>query len=320
MITQPLSFEKNVFELEKRLSELQQVYAGGELDVAEEIEKLQARVKKLLTEIYSKLTPWQKAQVSRHPDRPHASEYISLIFQEFIELHGDRCFRDDPSIMGGLATLEGKTCVVIGHQKGRTTKEKIFRNFGMSHPEGYRKAMRLMEIAERFGKPLITFVDTPGAYPGIEAEERGQAEAIAESISAMARLAVPIVVAIIGEGGSGGALALAVGDRVVMQEFSVYSVISPEGCASILWRNGSKAEEAAGLLKMTAPDIFQAGVVDDIVKEPLGGAHRNHEAAAKSLKESLVKHLKSLEESPTEEIVKKRSERYRRLGPFTDKV
>ncbi len=319
MITQPLDFERSIFDLEKRISELQQELSSGELGVSEEIEKLQARVKKLLVETFSKLTPWQKAQLSRHPNRPHTYDYLNLIFKDFVELHGDRVFKDDPAIMGGLAALERKTCVVIGHQKGRTTKEKIYRNFGMSHPEGYRKAIRLMKIAERFNKPLITFVDTPGAYPGIEAEERGQAEAIAASIYTMVTLKTPVVVAIIGEGGSGGAIALAVGDRVVMMEYGIYSVISPEGCASILWKDGNKAQEAASLLKLTAPEILQAGVIDDVVKEPLGGAHRDYEGAAQFLKESILRYLKETEAIPLNELLKKRLERYRSIGPYKEK-
>jgi len=320
MITQPLDFEKPIFELEKRISELQHLSSVGEIDTAEEVEKLQARVKKLLTETFSRLTPWQIAQLSRHPDRPHTQDYFSLIFEDFIELHGDRCFRDDPSIVGGMAVLGGRSCIIIGHQKGRTTKENIQRNFGMPHPEGYRKAIRLMELAERFKKPLITFIDTPGAFPGIEAEERGQAEAIARSISTMTGLAAPIIVAIIGEGGSGGALALAVGDRVLMMEHATYSVISPEGCASILWRDGDRAEKAAPLLKMTAQELIQSqGIIDEIVKEPLGGAHRDSEGAAKLLKDALLKHMKELDGISIEELPKRRFERYRKIGPFTEK-
>lgn len=316
---QPLDFERNIFELEKKLADLQQAHSAGELDVAEDIERLRARVKKLIVETYSRLSPWQKVLVSRHPDRPHTKDYLAAIFQDFIELHGDRCFRDDPSVVGGLAVLEGQPCVVIGHQKGRTTKEKIFRNFGSPHPEGYRKAIRLMGLAERFNKPLITFVDTQGAYPGIEAEERGQAEAIARSIAAMTALAAPIIVAIIGEGGSGGALALAVGDRTLMMEYATFSVISPEGCSSILWRAGHRAEEAASLLKLTAGDILQAGVADRIVKEPLGGAHRDPDLAARLLKEALVNSVKELKDISVKDLVKMRYDRYRRIGPYIER-
>jgi len=252
MINQPLDFEKNITELEKKIEELKQLYKSGNVDIADEIARLEKKVNKMLTEIYSKVTPWQQTQIARHQQRPYFFDYVNLIFSNFIELHGDRMYGDDPAICGGFATFRERTVMLIGHQKGRTAKEKSYRNFGMPHPEGYRKAIRLLKLAERFKKPVITFIDTPGAFPGIGAEERNQAEAIASSIATMLNLRVPIISIVIGEGGSGGALAIGVCDRLLMLQYSIYSVISPEGCASILWRDTNRASEAAEYLKLTA--------------------------------------------------------------------
>ncbi|HEY5974160.1 MAG TPA: acetyl-CoA carboxylase carboxyltransferase subunit alpha, partial [Geobacteraceae bacterium] len=274
-----MEFEKPLVELEKKIQELAELSATG-LDLSSEIAKLEKRAQGMRGEIFANLSRWQTAQIARHINRPFTMDYLNLIFTDFIELHGDRLFGDDHAIVGGLAKLDGEPVVVIGHQKGRDTKEKVYRNFGMPNPEGYRKALRLMQLAEQFKLPIVTFVDTPGAYPGIGAEERGQAEAIARNLREMASLTVPIVVVITGEGGSGGALAIAVGDRVLMLEHSVYAVISPEGCAAILWSDGTKGEQAAEALKLTAKDIKELDVIDEIVKEPVGGAHRDHQAMA----------------------------------------
>src|SRR5512141_363621 len=284
-----MEFEKPLMELEKKIEEL--AVMSETMDLSAEIAKLEQKAEKVREEIFSGLSRWQTAQVARHPNRPFTLDYLNLIFTDFIELHGDRLFGDDHAIVGGLARLDNEPVMVIGHQKGRDTKEKVYRNFGMPNPEGYRKALRLMEMAERFKMPSLTFVDTPGAFPGIGAEERGQAEAIARNLREMASLTVPIIVVITGEGGSGGALAIAVGDRILMLQHSVYAVISPEGCAAILWSDGTKGEQAAEALKLTAKDIKELEVIDDIVKEPLGGAHRDHEAMAKNLHEALSRNL-----------------------------
>lgn len=314
-----LEFEKPIEEIERKIEELRQFSSGDEEIIKKEIEKLRKKMMKLQEEIFSNLTPWQKTLLSRHPNRPYTMDYITMIFDEFIELHGDRLFRDDPAIVGGLAKLNNQTVMVIGHQKGRTTKEKLFRNFGMAHPEGYRKALRLMKLAEGFKKPIISFIDTPGAYPGIGAEERGQAEAIAVNLREMASLKVPIIIAVIGEGGSGGALAIGVGDRILMMEYAIYSVISPEGCASILWRDSAKAPEAASAMKITAQDLYELGVIDEIVKEPLGGAHSNYEEAAKNLKDAIEKHLGELMEIPFDELPFLRYKKYKAMGAFYER-
>src|SRR3989304_10234493 len=310
-LQQFLEFEKSIVELENRIEELKIFAAEQKVDNSYEIERLSREVVQLKTEIFSNLTPWQITQLARHPLRPYTLDYIPLIFNDFVELHGDRNFRDDPAIVGGFAMLEDQTVMIIGHQKGRTTKEKVFRNFGMPNPEGYRKALRLMSMAERFKKPIITFIDTPGAFPGIGAEERGQAEAIAKNLMVMSRFKVPIIVVVIGEGGSGGALAIGVGDRGLMLEYPTYSVISPEGCAAILWKDGSKADIAARALKITAKDLYKFGIIDEIVKEPLGGAHQNIDVMATTLKETLVRSLHELKKVSLDDLLDKRYKKYR---------
>src|SRR5947207_762570 len=287
MATHTLDFERPLLELERQIDEMKRVTGDTAVDVSKELAALERKLAELRGEIYRNLTPMQRVQVARHPKRPYTLDYVSTVFTDFVELHGDRLFRDDPGIVGGWARLDGMSVMLIGHQKGRDTKENLHRNFGMAHPEGYRKALRLMGLAEKFGAPVITLVDTPGAYPGLGAEERGQAEAIAVNLREMARLETPIVTAVIGEGGSGGALAIAVADVVMMFENSIYSVISPEGCASILWRDGKKSALAADALKLTASDLTRFGVVDGVLPEPLGGAHRDPEAAARTLADAL---------------------------------
>jgi acetyl-CoA carboxylase carboxyl transferase subunit alpha len=306
-----MEFEKPLMELEKKIEEL--AVLSESMDLSAEITKLEKRADKMRAEIFSNLSRWQTAQIARHINRPFTMDYLNLIFTEFTELHGDRLFGDDHAIVGGTARLDGEAVMVIGHQKGRDTKEKVYRNFGMPNPEGYRKALRLMKMAEQFKLPVITFVDTPGAFPGIGAEERGQAEAIARNLREMASLTVPIIVVITGEGGSGGALAIAVGDRILMLEYSVYAVISPEGCAAILWSDGTKGEQAAEALKLTAQDIKELDVIDEIIKEPLGGAHRDHAAMAKSLHEALSRNLAELKRLSPESLVEERYQKFRRM-------
>jgi acetyl-CoA carboxylase carboxyl transferase subunit alpha len=312
-----LDFEKPIMELERKLNELT-AFSSDAVDLKGEVGKLEKKVEKLRGEIFSNLTRWQTAQVARHNNRPFTMDYINLIFTEFIELHGDRNYGDDHAIVGGLARLDGQPVMVIGHQKGRDTKEKVFRNFGMPNPEGYRKALRLMEMAKRFKLPIITIVDTPGAFPGIGAEERGQAEAIARNLREMSRLPVPIIVAVTGEGGSGGALGIAVGDRILMLEFAIYSVISPEGCAAILWSDGTKGAQAAESLKLTARDIKELEVIDEIVKEPLGGAHRDHKAAAKMLHEAISRNLKEMLTIAPKRLVEDRYKKFRKMSRFIE--
>jgi len=316
-LNQYLDFEKPIVELEEKLRELQE-FSTASVNLRTEISRLEKKVEKMREEVFSNLTRWQKVQLARHINRPFTMDYIRLIFTDFIELHGDRKFADDHAIVAGLARLGGEPVMVIGHQKGRDTKEKVYRNFGMPNPEGYRKALRLMEMAERFQLPIITFVDTPGAFPGIGAEERGQAEAIARNLMEMSRLHTPIVVVVTGEGGSGGALAIAVGDRILMLEHSIYSVISPEGCAAILWSDGTKGEIAAEALKPTAQDLKELDVIDEIVPEPLGGAHRDHDAAAKSVQEAVERSLRELRELPMEKILAERYHKFRRMARFTE--
>lgn len=311
-----LEFEKPIAELEKKIEELTLFTSNGGIDLEEEILKLQKKSDQLLAEIYSKLSPWQKVQISRHANRPYTLDYIEAMLTDFVEMHGDRGFADDPAIVSGMAKMDGKPVVVIGHQKGRTTKERVFRNFGQPNPEGYRKALRLMRFAEKFNRPLITFIDTQGAYPGIGAEERGQGESIARNLYSMSMLRVPIVTVVIGEGGSGGALALGVADRVMMLEHATYSVISPEGCAAILWNNGAKASEAAELLKLTAQDLFQMRVIDEVVEEPIGGAHRDPRRAAELLKEAITRNLGEVRSMEPDSLVKLRYEKFRKLGTF----
>jgi acetyl-CoA carboxylase carboxyl transferase subunit alpha len=305
---------KNDCRTGKKIEDLIHVTSNGGIDLEEEILKLQKKSDQLLAEIYSKLTPWQKVQISRHANRPYTLDYIEAMLTDFIEMHGDRSFSDDPAIVCGMAKLDGQPVVAIGHQKGRTLKDRVFRNFGQPNPEGYRKALRLMRFAEKFNKPIITFIDTQGAYPGIGAEERGQGESIARNLYVMSVLKVPIVAIIIGEGGSGGALALGVADRVLMLEHATYSVISPEGCAAILWNNGAKASEAAELLKLTAQDLFQMKVIDEVVEEPIGGAHRDPRRAAELLKETVSEHGRS--KGVALGTSKLRYEKFRKLGTF----
>jgi acetyl-CoA carboxylase carboxyl transferase subunit alpha len=307
-----LEFEKPIFEIEKRLEELRTYSPNNK----REIDKLERKRKHLQDDLFKSLTPWQITQIARHPQRPYTLDYIELICDEFIELHGDRSFKDDLAIVGGIAKIDGQSVIVVGHQKGRTTKEKITRNFGMPHPEGFRKALRLMRMAERFVFPVITLIDTPGAYPGIGAEERGQAEAIAENLETMSSLKVPIVTVVIGEGGSGGALALGVGDRVLMMEYAVYSTISPEGCAAILWKDGSKAELAAKALKLTSKNLLKLKVIDGIIKEPPGCAHKDYKAASKNLKEAIMNNLKPLLDLPVDTLREERYKKFREMGQF----
>ncbi|MBI5038983.1 MAG: acetyl-CoA carboxylase carboxyltransferase subunit alpha [Nitrospirae bacterium] len=313
-----LDFEKPLIEIEEKIEKLRSYVQIEDPRIHAEIEKLTKRSLILLDRIYSKLTPWQKTQVARHSGRPTTLDYIDSLIENFVELHGDRHFADDPSIIGGIGRFEGRPVVVIGHQKGRGTKDKIYRNFGMPNPEGYRKALRLMQLGTRFKRPILTLIDTPGAYPGIGAEERGQSVAIARNLFEMCRLEVPIIVSVIGEGGSGGALAIGVGDRILMLEHSIYSVISPEGCAAILWEEGNKAPDAADTLKMTAQDLKKLGVIDMIVKEPVGGAHRNPAAAAQSLKEAAAKALKEIEGIPGDKLAVMRYEKFSKMGVYKE--
>lgn len=309
-----LDFEKPLVELEQKIKELRD-YSTDSVDFSSDIGKLEKKADKLREEIFSNLTRWQRTQLARHQNRPYTLDYIQHVFTDFFEVHGDRNFRDDPALVCGFARLDGEPCVVIGHQKGRDTKEKVYRNFGMPNPEGYRKALRVMQMAEQFGLPVFTFVDTPGAFPGIGAEERGQAEAIARNLREMAALTVPIIVTVTGEGGSGGALAIAVGNRVCMMQYSVYAVISPEGCAAILWSDGTRGPEAAEALKLTSMDIDSLGtVIDDVIPEPVGGAHNDHLAAAAAVKENLKKHLAELKELSADELIEQRYQKFRAMS------
>ncbi|RII27700.1 MAG: acetyl-CoA carboxylase carboxyl transferase subunit alpha [Geobacter sp.] len=312
-----MDFEKPVVELEKKIEELLAL-SGDNVDLKSEVAKLEKKAAQMRSDIFANLSRWQTAQIARHINRPFTMDYIKLIFTEFVELHGDRNFGDDHAIVGGLARLDDEPVMIIGHQKGSDTKEKVYRNFGMPNPEGYRKALRLMEMAERFRLPIITFVDTPGAFPGIGAEERGQAEAIARNLREMSRLTVPIIVVITGEGGSGGALAIAVGDRILMLQYSVYAVISPEGCAAILWSDGTKGEQAAEALKLTAKDIKDLEVIDEIVPEPVGGAHRDHRAMADNLREALLRNLKELRKLPADELIEARYQKFRKMSRYIE--
>jgi acetyl-CoA carboxylase carboxyl transferase subunit alpha len=313
-----LDFEKPVLELEQKISELKEQAGAQGLDAAEELGDLERKAAALRAEIYANLTPFQRVQLAKHPRRPYTLDYIERCFTEWIELHGDRHFADDPAIVGGLALIDERPVMVIGHQKGRDTKENLYRRFGMANPEGYRKALRLMQLADRFHVPVITLIDTAGAYPGLGGEERGQAEAIAVNLREMAKLEVPVIAVVIGEGGSGGALALAVADVVLMFENSVYSVISPEGCAAILWRDAKKAPLAAEALKLTAEDVLRLGVVDGVMPEPVGGAHRDPDAAAATLKAELLRHLDALSGVTGADRVVRRREKFRVLGVFRE--
>ena len=313
-----LEFEQPVAELESKIEELRYVQSESAVDISEEIDRLSKKSLQLTKDLYASLSPWQVTQIARHAQRPYTLDYINEIFADFQELHGDRAFADDQSIVGGLARFNGQACVVLGHQKGRDTKERGLRNFGMSRPEGYRKALRLMKLAEKFGLPVFTFVDTPGAYPGVGAEERGQSEAIGRNIFEMAQLEVPIIATIIGEGGSGGALAISVGDQVLMLQYSIYSVISPEGCASILWKTSERASDAAEALGITAHRLKALGLVDKIVSEPVGGANRDPKQMAAFLKRALNDALRQLSDLKPKELLERRYERLRAYGRFTD--
>lgn len=311
-----LDFERPIAELEKRISDMRDFSVGEGIEMSGEITALQQKLKKLRGEVYSNLSRWQRVQLSRHPKRPYMLDYVKRIATQFIELHGDRCFADDKAVVGGLAYIDGNAVMLIGQQKGRDTKQKLFRNFGMMHPEGYRKARRFFNLANKFNLPIVILIDTPGAYPGIGAEERGQAEAIASNIQAMFTLRVPIVVVIIGEGASGGALGIGIGDQILMLEHAWYSVISPEGCAAILWRDASKASEAAESLKVTSEDLMKMEIIDEIVPEPPGGSHVNHDEAARLVKEALIRALDRLQALSPEDLMRLRMEKYRKIGLY----
>lgn len=313
-----LEFEKPILELERKIEELKKFTSSENIDLQSEIDRLQEKLDNLKREIFANLTPWQRVQIARHPQRPYTLDYINMIISDFVELHGDRAFADDKAIVCGLGYLDGNKVAVVGHQKGRDTKENLMRNFGSANPEGYRKAIRVMKLAEKFGIPILSFIDTPGAYPGVGAEERGQAEAIAYNLREMASLKVPIIIVVIGEGGSGGALGIGVGDKTCVMENAYYSVISPEGCAAILWKDRIKADQAARALKLTAQDLLSLGVVDEIIPEPLGGAHRNPAASAERLKETLLKYIRELSALPEEEIVQARYQKFRKMGVFSE--
>jgi acetyl-CoA carboxylase carboxyl transferase subunit alpha len=311
-----LDFEKPVFELEQKLEEMKK--SSDRLGIEKEIARIETKVGQLKEELYKDLSRWQRVQLARHPDRPYTLDYINLMTTNFIELHGDRHFRDDKAIVGGFAQIDDYKVMIIGHQKGRDTKSNVYRKFGMSNPEGYRKALRLMKLAEKFDKPVITMLDTPGAYPGLEAEERGQAEAIARNLFEMSRLRVPIIVCIIGEGASGGALGIGVGDRILMLENCWYSVISPESCSSILWRSWDYKEQAAEALKLTATDLLEQKIIDRIIPEPLGGAHKNHKQAADNLKSALIEELDELIKIKKDKLVQSRIDKFGSMGPYTE--
>jgi len=309
-----LDFERPILELERKINELKSLASDGSIDLEEEIKTLEARLEKLKKEVFESLTSWQRVQIARHPKRPYTMDYINMAMIDFVEMHGDRMFSDDKAMVGGFAKIDGEKVLVLGHQKGRDTKENIMRSFGSAHPEGYRKAMRMMELANKFDIPIVTFIDTPGAYPGIGAEERGQANSIAYNLREMMLLKVPIIVVVIGEGGSGGALGIGVGDRVYVMENAYYSVISPEGCAAILWKDRLKAPDAAEVLKLTAKDLLGLGLIDEEIPEPLGGAHRDPEKAAQNVKKVIKKALKELKAIPKDELLKLRYEKFRKMG------
>ncbi len=313
-----LDFERPILELEQKLQELKGLPVSKAIDMNSEITKLEQKLDQAKKEIYQRLTAWQRVQLARHPKRPYTLDYVGKLMTDFVELHGDRVFADDKALIGGFTQLEGIRVLVVGHQKGRDTKENLYRNFGSAHPEGYRKAIRLMQLAAKFGAPILCFVDTPGAYPGIGAEERGQAQAIAYNLREMARLPVPIIVAVIGEGGSGGALGIGVGDRILVLENAYYSVISPEGCAAILWKDRAKAPEAAAALKLTAKDLLELKLIDEVVPEPLGGAHRDPDLTAANLKAVLLRHLQELQDLSPEELIASRRAKFRNMGLFTE--
>ena len=315
-----LDFEQPIVELEAKIEELRNVEFDNDINISDALKQLEEKCQTLTETIFSDLSDWQISQISRHPGRPYTLDYVELMFTDFHELHGDRAYADDPAIVCGLARLEGQAVMVIGHQKGRDTKEKIYRNFGMPRPEGYRKALRMMKMAERFGLPIICLIDTPGAYPGIGAEERGQSEAIARNLFEMARLRTPIICTVIGEGGSGGALAIGVGDRLIMLEYSTYSVISPEGCASILWKSADKAKLAAEAMGITSDRIREQGFVDEVVREPLGGGHRDFQKTALNLREALIRHLEDLKKDSIDDLLTKRYHRMMAFGSFAEEA
>jgi len=313
-----LEFEKPIVELEQKIEEMRGLASSGQMDIDDEIQRLQEKLDKMYTKIYSGLTRWQRVQLARHPDRPYTKDYIQRITEDFLELHGDRLYADDKSIIAGIGKIENQQVAIIGHQKGRNTKQNVHYNFGMPNPEGYRKALRVMKLAEKFKRPIITLIDTPGAYPGIGAEERGQAEAIAKNLFEMSHLKVPILIIVIGEGASGGALGIGVGDRILMMENTWYSVISPEGCASILYRDSSKAEEAAEAMKVTAKDLIDMGIADRIIEEPHGGAHRHYDEAAEILKQVILEELNTLQQIETPTLIDQRIEKFNRMGAYEE--
>ncbi|MFA5115666.1 MAG: acetyl-CoA carboxylase carboxyltransferase subunit alpha [Candidatus Omnitrophota bacterium] len=312
-----LDFEKPILELERKVEELKKFTSSENIDLSSEIKKLEDKLDKVKREVFESLSPWQRVQIARHPKRPYTLDYIGLMMTDFVEVHGDRVFGDDKALICGFAKIDGQNVVVMGHQKGRDTKENLMRNFGSAHPEGYRKAMRVMHMGEKFKLPIVVFIDTPGAYPGIGAEERGQAEAIALNLMEMARLKVPIVCYIIGEGGSGGALGVGIGDRICVLENAYYSVISPEGCAAILWKDRTRAPDAAKALKLTAQDLLDLGLIEEVVPEPLGGAHRDPAKMAATIKDSAKKHLKELLTMSPDDLIEARYDKYRKIGAFS---
>jgi len=315
-----LDFEQPIAELEAKIEELRKVEFDNDINISDTLKQLEEKRERLTESIFTDLSDWQISQLSRHPERPYTLDYIELMFTDFHELHGDRAYADDPAIVCGLAKLEGQSIMVIGHQKGRDTKEKIHRNFGMPRPEGYRKALRMMKMAERFGLPIICLIDTPGAYPGIGAEERGQSEAIARNLFEMSKLRTPVICTVIGEGGSGGALAIGVGDRMIMLEYSTYAVISPEGCASILWKSAEKSQLAAEAMGITSDRVREQGFLDEVVREPLGGGHRNYQKIALSLRETLIRYLDELKQEDMDELLLKRYQRIMHFGSYTEEV
>jgi len=315
-----LDFERPVIELERKIKDMRDFAQERDVEISQEIEVLEHRLRKLQEDVYSNLSPWQRVQLARHPQRPRSSDYINLMTTDFVELHGDRAFSDDKAVVGGFCKIGGIPFLIVGQEKGKDTKQKLYRNFGMMHPEGYRKALRLMQLSAKFGRPIGILIDTPGAYPGIGAEERGQAEAIARNLKEMSFLPVPIIISIIGEGASGGALGIGVGDKVFMLENSWYSVISPEGCAAILWRDASKAPQAAQALKLTAPDLLELGVIDKIIPEPLGGAHRDHLKQTEIVKEEILSAWDELKELSPEQLLERRIDKFRRMGRFVEGI
>jgi len=315
-----LDFEKPIIELERRITELKNFTLREDIDLSSEIKRLEERLEKVKKEIFQSITPWQKVQLARHPKRPYTLDYISMLMTHFMELHGDRHFADDRALVAGIAKFNGQNIAVMGHQKGRDTKENLARNFGCAHPEGYRKALRIMRMAEKFNLPIIVFIDTPGAYPGIGAEERGQAEAIAYNLKEMTNIKTPLISFVIGEGGSGGALGVGVCDKIFVLENAYYSVISPEGCAAILWKDRNKAPEAAKVLKLTAPDLIELGIIDGMIKEPLGGAHRNPQETSDNIKNAIIDSLDELVKINKDELIEKRYNKFRKMGKFTEQT